>query len=89
MVELGEGSVVLQGGCPMTGQEMGVKESNFLGEEVRFGSISGLETHSTAWYVHVSIPGLRISFLIHKCLIQHVISGEVKCSACVPSLQHM
>lgn len=49
MVELGEGTILLQGGCPVEGQEMGVKESNFLGEEVRFRGISGLKTHSTSW----------------------------------------
>lgn len=76
-------------GYPRAGQEMDVKESNFLGKERRFRDISGLKTHSTAWYVHVSISSLRIPFLIHKCLSQHVIPREVKCSTHVPSLQHM
>lgn len=88
MVEFGEGTILLQGG-PRAGQEMDVKESNFLGKERRFRDISGLKTHSTAWYVHVSISSLRISFLIHKCLSQHVIPREGKCSTHVPSLQHM
>lgn len=89
MVEFGEGTILLQGGCPRAGQEMDVKESNFLGKERRFRDISRLKTHSTAWYVHVSISSLIISFLIHKCLSQHVIPRVVKCSTHVPTLQHM
>lgn len=51
IVEFGEGTILLQGSCPRAGQEMDVKESNFLGEEGRFRSISGLKTHSTAWFL--------------------------------------